>query len=79
MATRGGGPLTTKNIAIAAIVVVAVWFILVNRHTANIYLWVPKVQAPMWLVILITFIGGVLTGVLLTRRGGRKQKTADQE
>lgn len=77
MTKRGGVTITPRTMGIAAIVVAAVWFILVNRHTASIYLWVPKVQAPMWLVILITFVGGLLTGVLVPRRGGKKQKAEE--
>ena len=59
--------ISPKVITAAVIVVAAAWFILVNRSPVAIYLWVPKVTAPMWLVLLLTFCGGLLTGLLLRR------------
>lgn len=61
--------ITPKTIAIVVIVVAAVWFILVNTQRVSIYLWVPKITSPMWLVLLITFAGGLIAGLLLRRRG----------
>lgn len=66
-AKRGGPTISPKVITAALIVVAAVWFILVNRNKVGIYLWVPKVTAPMWLVLLVTFAGGLLSGLLLRR------------
>jgi uncharacterized protein (DUF983 family) len=51
-------------------VIAAIWFIVVNRARIDIYLWVPKVTAPLWLVLAITFAAGLLTGLLLRRRRG---------
>jgi hypothetical protein len=70
---RRGVTVSPKVICTAVIVVAAVWFILVNRGRVGIYLWVPRLTAPMWLVLLITFAGGLITGLLL-RRGGKKQQ-----
>jgi uncharacterized integral membrane protein len=53
---------------VAVIVVAAVWFIIVNRQRVALYLWVPKVTAPLWLVLVLVFAGGLLTGLLLQRR-----------
>jgi uncharacterized integral membrane protein len=66
----GGVQITGKMIMITVIVVAALWFILVNTQRVSIYLWVPKVTAPLWVVLLITFGGGLITGLLLRRRGG---------
>jgi uncharacterized integral membrane protein len=54
-------------VVVAVIIVAAVWFALVNRASTRIHLWIPSVTAPMWLVLTITFGGGLLTGMLLTR------------
>ena len=72
-----GVTITSKKIAILVIVVAAIWFILVNTQRVSIYLWVPKVTAPLWLVLVITFAGGLITGRLLQRRnrgGGRRTR-----
>jgi uncharacterized integral membrane protein len=67
-----GVKITPKSITVVVIVVAAVWFILVNTQRVSIYLWVPKITSPMWLVLLLTFAGGLLTGLLLRRRGDRR-------
>jgi hypothetical protein len=67
--TVAGVKITSKMITIVVIVVAAVWFILVNTQKVSIYLWVPKITASLWLVLLLTFAGGLLTGLLLRRRG----------
>ena len=64
--------LTARRAGALVIAAAALWFILVNRSTIAVNLWVPKVTAPLWLILLLTFAGGLLTGLLLTR--GRKQK-----
>jgi uncharacterized integral membrane protein len=53
---------------------VAVWFIVVNRAQVGIYQWVPKVTAPLWLVLLISFATGALTEILLQRGRNRRQQ-----
>lgn len=70
--TAGTGRLagihvSPKLLTAAAIVIAAVWFIVVNRNKVGIYLWVPVVTAPMWLVLALTFGGGLITGMLLRR------------
>jgi len=61
-------------ITIAVIVIAAVWFIIVNRARISIYLWVPKVTAPLWLVLVIFFAGGLITGLLLQRGKNTQQQ-----
>ena len=72
-AKRHGVTISPKIIGIVVILAAAVWFILVNRNTASIRLWVPRVSAPMWLVLTITFLGGLVTGLLVRRSGKKKQ------
>jgi hypothetical protein len=54
------------------IMAAALWFILANRGTVRIRLWIPIVLAPMWLVLLLTFCAGMLTALLVWR--GKRQK-----
>ena len=71
-----GVSITSKRITILVIVVAVIWFILVNTQRVSIYLWVPKVTAPLWLVLVITFAGGLVAGLLLQRRNrGRGKST----
>jgi putative exporter of polyketide antibiotics len=68
---KRGLTVSPKVMTAGLITIAAVWFIIVNRARVGIYLWVPKVTAPMWLVLVITFAGGLITGLLLRR--GKKQ------
>jgi len=63
-----GVQITSKRITVAVIVVAVVWYILVNTQRVSIYLWVPKITAPLWLVLVLTFACGLITGLLLRRR-----------
>jgi uncharacterized integral membrane protein len=68
-ARRPGLRVSSKLVIAVLIVAAAVWFIVVNKSRVDIYLWVPKITAPMWLVLLLTFAGGLLVGLLLRRNG----------
>jgi uncharacterized integral membrane protein len=72
-AKRAGLTISPKLIGIVVIVAATVWFILANRWTAHVRLWIPQVSAPMWLVLLITFAAGVVTGLLIRRSKTKKQ------
>jgi uncharacterized integral membrane protein len=66
-----GVSVTAKRITILVIVVAALWFIFANTQRVSIYLWVPKITAPLWLVLVLTFAVGLITGLLLRRRNRR--------
>lgn len=50
------------------LVIAAVWFIIVNHGRVGIRLWIPRVTAPLWVVLLLTFAAGMITALLLRRR-----------
>lgn len=64
----GGFQVTPQMIIGAIIAVLALWFVLANREEARIQLWVTSVAAPLWLVLLATFLAGWLTSWLLRQR-----------
>jgi uncharacterized integral membrane protein len=57
-----------KQITAAVLVVLAVWFALVNRSSTKITFWLVDVAAPLWLVLAGTFVGGLAAGWLIRRR-----------
>jgi uncharacterized integral membrane protein len=63
--SKASGPRISTALLI---VIAAVWFIIVNHGRVGIWLWIPRITAPMWLVLLLTFAAGMLTGLLLRRR-----------
>ena len=73
-AAKRSGLLSPKLIGAVLITAAAVWFILANTAKAHIRLWIPTVTAPMWLVLLITFVGGLVTGILMQRRTKKQRQ-----
>lgn len=53
------------------ILVVALIFILQNRDRVTITFFTTSFASPMWLVLLITLLVGVVAGVVRTRRRAR--------
>ena len=52
----------------------AVWFIIANNGHVRIHLWVTWVSARMWLVLLITFLAGMVVGFLFSRRRAKQRR-----
>lgn len=52
----------------------AVWFIIANNTHVRIHLWVTWVSARMWVVLLITFLAGMLAGFLFSRRRVKRKR-----
>ncbi|MFC8047677.1 hypothetical protein [Nocardia sp. NPDC057353] len=52
-------------------VVLALIFVLSNRRQVQIEFLLVTVTSPMWLILLIMFLIGLLSGVLLMRKKGR--------
>jgi hypothetical protein len=63
--------LSPKTVIGLVIVALAVWFVLANNSQTRIHLWVAWVTAKLWIVLAVTFAAGVLSGLLIRRRGGR--------
>ena len=73
-AKRSGFSISPKLVLATIIGAAALWFILANTAKAHIRLWIPTVTAPMWLVLLVTFVGGFVTGMLVLRRNSNKKQ-----
>jgi uncharacterized integral membrane protein len=68
-AEGGHRPLVTpRTILVAVIVVAAAWFVIANHQSARMHLWVTSVSAPLWLVLLCTFVVGWVAGWLMHSR-----------
>jgi uncharacterized integral membrane protein len=62
----------TKLIMAGVIFAAALWFILVNTGKTRVRLWIPTVSAPLWLVLLVTFAGVMIAGLLIRRSNRAK-------
>ncbi|MEU9131376.1 LapA family protein [Kitasatospora sp. NPDC048540] len=61
-----------RTIGIGVLTVLAVWFIAVNTDSVSIRLWVPTVTLPLWVVLTVTLLTGLVIGWFLARRRARR-------
>jgi uncharacterized integral membrane protein len=70
----GGVPVRPKTVAMAVILILAIWFIAINRSSVKIHLYFSTVMAPLWIVLAATTIGGMLIGWFGSRRAAKKRQ-----
>ncbi|MEU9080217.1 LapA family protein [Kitasatospora sp. NPDC004745] len=73
--TVKGREVRLRTIAMGVIAVLAVWFIAVNTASVTITLWVADVTLPLWVVLTVTILVGMLIGTFLTRRRASRRAT----
>ncbi|MGF1425904.1 LapA family protein [Kitasatospora sp. LaBMicrA B282] len=62
------GGIPTRVIAGAALLVLALWFLLANLNTVKIQFWVFTVTAPLWIALAATLLIGMVLGYLFKGR-----------
>ncbi|MET7519366.1 LapA family protein [Streptomyces sp. NPDC005480] len=79
--THGHGPSTVtvkgramrlRTIGFVALAAVTIWFIAANTASVTIRLWIPNVTLPLWSVLTVTLIVGILLGLYIARRRARR-------
>lgn len=75
----GGVPVRPKTVAVAVIVVLAIWFIVINTSSVQIRLYFSTVTAPMWIVLTATVIGGALIGWFSGHHAAKKRSRGRAE
>jgi uncharacterized integral membrane protein len=73
---KRGARVPAKVIVTLVILAAALWFIFANTQDVKVRLWVPTVSAPMWLVLLVTFVVGMLLGLITPRLMRRRRAKA---
>ncbi len=66
--TVKGRDMRLRTIGIAVLAVLAVWFIAANTGSVSIKLWVVTVTMPLWVVLTVTLLVGMVIGILVARR-----------
>jgi lipopolysaccharide assembly protein A len=61
--------------AAVVLVVVTVVFVAENRERVSIDVLVVHVRAPLWLVLSVTAVVGILIGLLIARRRAKRAAT----
>ncbi|MFE4250220.1 DUF1049 domain-containing protein [Streptomyces sp. NPDC056910] len=79
--TQGHGPSTVtvkgramrlRTIAFVVLAALAIWFIAANTGSVTIRLWIPNVTLPLWSVLTVILIVGMLFGLYIARRRARR-------
>ncbi|MED7951006.1 DUF1049 domain-containing protein [Kitasatospora sp. NPDC058201] len=66
--TVKGRALRLRTIGIAVLAVLAVWFIAANTESVSITMWIVDVTMPLWVVLTVTLVVGLIIGFFLARR-----------
>ncbi|MEU8522925.1 LapA family protein [Streptomyces sp. NBC_01216] len=66
--TVKGRDMRLRTIGFVVLVALAIWFIAANTGSVTIKLWVPTVTLPLWAVLTVTLLVGILFGLLIAHR-----------
>ncbi|WP_063831158.1 lipopolysaccharide assembly protein LapA domain-containing protein [Streptomyces griseus] len=69
--TVKGRDLRLRTVGLVLVAALAIWFIAANTGSVTLRLWIPTVTLPLWIVLTVTLLVGVLLGLFLARRRGR--------
>ncbi|GAA0691827.1 hypothetical protein GCM10010193_52970 [Kitasatospora atroaurantiaca] len=70
--TVKGREMRLRTIGVGALAVLAVWFIAANTRSVSITLWVTTVTMPLWVVLTVTLLTGMVIGFFVARRRARR-------
>ncbi|MFH8619344.1 DUF1049 domain-containing protein [Streptomyces sp. NPDC017979] len=70
--TVKGRDVRLRTIGFVLLVALAIWFIAANTGSVTIRLWIPTVTLPLWSVLTVTLVVGVVLGLLIARRRARR-------
>ncbi len=66
--TVKGRDMRLRNIGFLLVAALAVWFIAANTGSVTIRLWIPTVTLPLWIVLTVTLLVGIVLGRFIARR-----------
>ncbi|MFG3056393.1 LapA family protein [Kitasatospora sp. NPDC048239] len=66
--TVKGRNVRLRTIGVAVLAVLAVWFIAANTGSVSIKLWIATVTLPLWAVLAVTLLTGMILGFFIARR-----------
>ncbi|MFF2509262.1 LapA family protein [Streptomyces sp. NPDC058067] len=81
--TQGHGPSTVtvkgramrlRTLGFLILAVAAIWFIAANTGSVTVRLWIPTVTLPLWSVLTVTLVAGMLLGLYIARRRARPRR-----
>ncbi|MEU6950309.1 LapA family protein [Streptomyces sp. NPDC046316] len=70
--TVKGRDMRLRTIGFVVLAALAIWFIAVNTDSVTIRLWVSDVTLPLWSVLTVTLLVGIVLGLYIARRRARR-------
>ncbi|GAA3504266.1 LapA family protein [Streptomyces albogriseolus] len=70
--TVKGRDVRLRTIGFVLLAGLAIWFIAANTKSVTIRLWVPTVTLPLWSVLTVTLLAGMILGLLVAHRRSRR-------
>ncbi|MFD7495316.1 DUF1049 domain-containing protein [Streptomyces sp. NPDC059832] len=70
--TVKGRNVRLRTIGALVLAGLAIWFIAANTGSVGIRLWIPTVTLPLWAVLAVTLVAGLVLGGYLFRRRARR-------
>ncbi|WP_405689533.1 LapA family protein [Streptomyces sp. NBC_00057] len=67
-----GRDVRIRTIGILVLIGLAIWFIAANTESVGIRLWIPTVTLPLWAVLTVTLLVGLVIGGLLAHRRAKR-------
>ncbi|MFF2009790.1 LapA family protein [Streptomyces sp. NPDC058195] len=70
--TVKGRSVRIRTIGAVVLAALVIWFIAANTGSVAIRLWVPSVTLPLWTVLAVTLLVGLVMGGYLFHRRARR-------
>ncbi|MCT4357558.1 LapA family protein [Streptomyces sp. Je 1-79] len=70
--TVKGRDMRLRTIGFVVLAALAIWFIAANTGSVTIRLWIPTVTLPLWSVLTVTLLVGIVLGLYIARRRARR-------
>ncbi|MET7437709.1 lipopolysaccharide assembly protein LapA domain-containing protein [Streptomyces sp. NPDC005496] len=70
--TVKGRDFRLRSVGFLVLAALAIWFIAANTKSVTIRLWVSEVTLPLWIVLSVTLLVGILLGLLIAYRRARR-------
>lgn len=67
-----GRDVRVRTIGIVALTGLVIWFIAANTESVAIRMWIPTVTVPLWAVLTVTLLVGLVMGGLLVHRRAKR-------
>ncbi|MFE6806824.1 lipopolysaccharide assembly protein LapA domain-containing protein [Streptomyces sp. NPDC057681] len=70
--TVKGRDMRLRTIGFVVLAGLVVWFIAANTGSVTVRMWIPRVTLPLWTVLTVTLVVGVVLGLIIARRRARR-------